>query len=205
MRIFFLNRQRHHPPLSTIKSRTAAPSHRCRLLWSSKEFGLTQLPNVCIINREMLSNHRRQRRRSHQTRVLIVSHIWHPPHRLHRQSIWQLDCFSFFFFSRVRRRPESSRWLIDLIVVGHVDAGKSTLTGHLLYELALSISEQISTGITTHRQSLVHVRVGTRRDRWGTETLCHYRYCAYETRVARCARTSRLYSEYDHWYVVVYT
>lgn len=36
---------------------------------------------------------------------------------------------------RVRKRADTEKLLINLVVVGHVDAGKSTLMGHLLYQL----------------------------------------------------------------------
>lgn len=36
---------------------------------------------------------------------------------------------------RSKRREKDSKPLINLVVVGHVDAGKSTLMGHLLYQL----------------------------------------------------------------------
>ncbi|KAF7633929.1 Tr-type G domain-containing protein [Meloidogyne graminicola] len=40
-----------------------------------------------------------------------------------------------FLMLRKRTRPEESKSALNLIIVGHVDAGKSTLLGHLLYQL----------------------------------------------------------------------
>lgn len=38
---------------------------------------------------------------------------------------------------RLQSRPEGNKHLLNLVVIGHVDAGKSTLMGHLLYRLDL--------------------------------------------------------------------
>nr|CAD2127846.1 unnamed protein product [Meloidogyne enterolobii] len=35
---------------------------------------------------------------------------------------------------RKRTRPEESKPALNLVIIGHVDAGKSTLIGHLLYQ-----------------------------------------------------------------------
>lgn len=39
--------------------------------------------------------------------------------------------------SRQRERPKEAKDSINLVIVGHVDAGKSTLVGHLLYQVSL--------------------------------------------------------------------
>lgn len=39
---------------------------------------------------------------------------------------------------RSRKAPQGEKLLINLVVVGHVDAGKSTLMGHLLYQVSFS-------------------------------------------------------------------
>lgn len=46
----------------------------------------------------------------------------------------------FFYknvFFRERVRPNNIERAINLVIVGHVDAGKSTLVGHLLYLVLL--------------------------------------------------------------------
>ena len=42
------------------------------------------------------------------------------------------------------QRQSSSKPLINLIVIGHVDAGKSTLMGHLLYKLGKVDAKQMA-------------------------------------------------------------
>ena len=37
--------------------------------------------------------------------------------------------------AELKIRQETGRQLINLVVIGHVDAGKSTLMGHVLYKL----------------------------------------------------------------------
>lgn len=47
----------------------------------------------------------------------------------------ELVCGISCFFLRVRHRTVDEKPLINLVIVGHVDAGKSTLMGHLLYQV----------------------------------------------------------------------
>ncbi|MFH4974713.1 hypothetical protein AB6A40_001422 [Gnathostoma spinigerum] len=55
---------------------------------------------------------------------------------------------------RIRQRGQSTKPLINLVIVGHVDAGKSTLMGHLLYLLGCVDSR------TMHKYKVNSARTG---------------------------------------------
>jgi len=118
---------------------------------------------------------------------------------------------------------EERVWLPSFsVVIGHVDSGKSTTTGHLIYkcggidkrtiEKVFLVSWKIfwlvvvRKGSCWTRKGLIQIRLGSWQVKGWTWTWYHHRYRSMEVWNSQilchchwCSWTSRFHQEHDYW------